>query len=55
MSAHTSFRQGQPVFVQTKDGERKRDVFVERRSGFVVLRHSGRLAKSKIRAMSVAR
>lgn len=55
MSAHTSFRQGQPVLVHTKDGRQFKDKFQERRSQFVVLRNHGKVLVSDIRAMSIPR
>lgn len=55
MAPHTSFRQGQPVFVQLKDGSSFTDVFVEKRSQFIVLRKAGRVRIESIRAVSIAR
>lgn len=55
MSAHTSFRQGQPVFVQLKSGEQFTDKFQERRSTHIVLRKRGKIAMTDLRAVSIAR
>jgi len=55
MSAHTNFRQGQPVFVQLKTGEKFVDRFHQHRSTHIVLRNHGRIDIADIRAVSINR
>jgi len=55
VSAHTSFQQGQHVWVQLKTGEQFADQFQERRSRHVVLRKRGRVSMGDLRAISIAR
>jgi hypothetical protein len=55
MAAHTSFKRGQPIYVQLKSGEQFRDKFLERRSAFVILMEHGKVANDKLRAISIDR
>lgn len=55
MSAHTSFQQGQHVFVQLKSGVSFSDKFVERRSLFVRLAARGKVMNRDLRAISIDR
>jgi hypothetical protein len=55
MAAHTSFHQGQHVFVQLKNGESFRDQFAEKRSTFVRLFRRGKVANRDLRAISIDR
>lgn len=54
-AAHTSFRQGTPVWVQLRSGQQFRDVFQETKGKTVLLRQHGRVSKRALRAMSIYR
>jgi hypothetical protein len=55
MAAHTSFQQGQHVYVQLRSGEGFRDQFIEKRSTHIVLKSRGRVRIRDVRAVSIDR
>ena len=52
---HTEFRKGQRVIVIFKDGRKLVDKYLQKRSGFVVLKESGSVKLSEVRQISIFR